>query len=55
MNIRRCKMIVLFMALVVGGTMFLTPRTSASGDDDSFLDDQLSMLISQQGFTGKVG
>jgi cytochrome c peroxidase len=34
--------------------MFLTPRSSASGGD-SVLDDQLSALLGQHGFTGKVG
>ena len=53
MNIRRCKMFVLLMALVVGGAMLLTRTISASGD--SALDDQLSLVLSQHGFTGAVG
>src|SRR5256886_13140715 len=54
MNIRRCKMIVLLMALVVGGTMFLTRRISARGGDN-VLDDQLSVVLSQHAFSGTVG
>ncbi|MGH9967025.1 MAG: cytochrome-c peroxidase [Pyrinomonadaceae bacterium] len=47
-------MIVLLMALVVGGAMLLTRSISASGGD-SDLDDQLSLVLSQHGFTGRVG
>src|SRR5947209_5890515 len=54
MSIRRCKMMVLLMALVVGAAMFLTQKISASGGDN-VLDDQLSMVLSQHGFTGTVG
>jgi cytochrome c peroxidase len=54
MSIQRCKMIVLLMALVIGGAMLLTRRISASGDD-SVLDDQLSLVLSQHRFTGRVG
>src|SRR3989442_1762158 len=53
MSIRRCKTIVLLMALIVGGAMFLTRRISASGSD-SVLDDQLSLALSRHGFTGTV-
>src|SRR5438309_6389707 len=54
MSIRRGKMMVLLMALVVGGAMFLTQRISASGGDN-VLDDQLSTVLSHHGFTGTVG
>jgi cytochrome c peroxidase len=54
MSIRRCKMIVLLIVLVVGGTMFLTRKTSARGGD-KVLDDQLSEVLSQHRFTGTVG
>ena len=54
MSIRRGKMMVLLMALVVGGAMFLTQRISASGGDN-VLDDQLATVLSQHGFTGTVG
>lgn len=42
------------MLLVVGGSMLLTKSISANGSD-SVLDDQLSLVLSQHGFTGKVG
>src|SRR5436190_24027521 len=54
MSIRRCKTIILLMALIVVGAMFLTQRISASGDD-GVLDGQLSVVLSQHGFTGTVG
>jgi len=54
MRIRRYKMIALSMALVVCGGMLLTRGTSASAGN-SVLDDQLSLVLSQHGFTGKVG
>ncbi|MEP6762570.1 MAG: cytochrome c peroxidase, partial [Sporichthyaceae bacterium] len=54
MSIRRCKMMALLMALVVGGVMFLTQRISASGGGN-VLDDQLSTGLSHHGFTGTVG
>jgi cytochrome c peroxidase len=54
MNMQRCKIIVLSMALVLGGAMLLTRSISANGGD-SVLDDQLSLVLSQHGFTGKVG
>jgi len=47
-------MMVLVMALVVGGAMLLTRPTSARGGGDSFVDDQLSMVLSRHGFTGTV-
>lgn len=54
MNVQRCKMIVLLVALIAGGAMFVTPRISAGGGD-SALDDQLSAVLNQHGFTGRVG
>src|SRR5687767_3665970 len=54
MRIRRCKMIVLAMALVVCGGMLLTSGISASAGNGP-LDDQLSLVLSQHGFKGKVG
>ena len=54
MNIRRCRMMILLMALVVGGAIFLTQRTSAVGGDH-VLDDQLSTVLNHHGFTGRVG
>jgi len=54
MNIRRCKMIVLLMALIVGGAMLLTGKISASSGNNT-LDDQLSLVLRQHGFTGTIG
>jgi cytochrome c peroxidase len=45
---------ILLLALVVGGAMLLTKRTSANGGEN-VLDDQLSAVLSQHGFTGTVG
>ena len=53
MNRQQCQMILL-VALVVGAAMIVTQRTSAS-DRDSILDDQLSQVLTQHGFTGTVG
>lgn len=55
MSVQGYKTIVLLIALVVCGLVFLTPRISAGGGSDSVLDDQLSVLLNQHGFTGKVG
>jgi len=54
MSIRRCQIMFLFSALVIGGTMLLTRETAASGDNN-LLDDQLSMVLSQHRFTGTIG
>jgi cytochrome c peroxidase len=54
MNVQRLKTVVLLVALVAGGAMFLTSRASAGGGD-SVLDAQLSAILSQHGFTGAIG
>ena len=54
MIVQRCQIVVLLLALVIGGGLFLSPRTSAKGDN-SALDGQLSFVLSQQGFTGRIG
>ena len=54
MSVQRIKAAVLLLALAAAGALFLTPRASAGGDD-SVLDAQLSAILSQQGFTGRVG
>jgi cytochrome c peroxidase len=51
---RRYKLIFLSMAVVVGVGMWVTRGTFASGGD-SVLDEQLSTLLRQHGFTGRVG
>jgi len=40
-------------ALFAGAAIFLTPRISAAGG--SVLDEQLNAVLSQHGFTGRVG
>ena len=52
MSIQQCKLTILFLALVSVGVVVLTPRTFAS--DESTLNDQLSALLSQHGFTGTI-
>jgi cytochrome c peroxidase len=52
MSIQQCKLTILFLALVSVGVVVLTPTTSAS--DESTLNDQLSALLDQHGFTGKI-
>ena len=53
MNRQQCQLILL-VTLVVGAAMIVTQRTSA-GDGDRFLDEQLSQVLTQHGFTGAVG
>ena len=53
MSTQHCKMIVILLALIASGVVILTPGTSASRDTS--LDDQLSAVLSQHGFTGRVG
>ena len=54
MRIRRCKLTIVALALMSAGVVVLTPGTSASSDDDT-LDEQLSEVLSQHGFTGRIG
>ena len=54
MCIQRCKLVIIVLALMSIGVVVLTPRTSASSDDD-VLNEQLSAVLSQHGFTGRVG
>jgi cytochrome c peroxidase len=54
MNVQRCKMVTLLIALALGVAMFVTPRISARGGN-STLDDQLVAVLNQFGFTGRVG
>ena len=53
MNVQRCKLIILLVALFAGGAMFLAPRISEAGA--GALDEQLNALLGQHGFTGRVG
>ena len=54
MSIRQCKLTIVVLTLIAGGVVVLTPSTSASSGDD-FLNEQLSGILSQHGFTGRVG
>ena len=53
MNIRRCKLIVLVFALLAVGLLTATRKSSASSSQNS-LDRDLSNVLSQQGFTGRI-
>jgi len=54
MSIQRCKLTIVFLALISVGLVALSPITSAHGDNNA-LNQQLSAVLSQHGFTGKVG
>jgi cytochrome c peroxidase len=54
MSVQRIKAVVLLLALVASGALFLTRRASAKGGD-SALDYQLSFVVNQQSFTGRIG
>src|SRR5687768_18000566 len=54
MSIQQCKLTIVFLALMSVGVVVLTPRTSASSGDDA-LNEQLSAILNQHGFTGRVG
>ena len=54
MHIQRCKLAVVCLALMSVGVVVLTPGTSASSNED-FLNEQLFAVLSQHGFTGRVG
>jgi cytochrome c peroxidase len=54
MSINQCKLMIIFLALVAVALVILTPRSSASGVN-SALNDELTQLLAQQGFTGRVG
>ena len=53
-SIRQSKLPIIVLALIAVGVVALTPRTSASGSDE-FLNEQLTAVLSQHGFTGRVG
>lgn len=54
MSIRQCELTVALLALMAVGVVVLTPGAFASSGDDS-LDEQLSAVLTQHGFTGRVG
>jgi cytochrome c peroxidase len=54
MSIQKCKLTIVILALMSVAVVVLTPRTSASSGDDA-LDEQLSAVLSQHGFTGRIG
>jgi cytochrome c peroxidase len=56
MIVRRCKIVVLLITLCIGIAAAFAPSGAAKdGDDDDLLNQNLKMLLQQQGFTGKVG
>src|SRR5687767_8426646 len=54
MSTRRWKVVMLLAGVVVSGAMWRTQRASA-GNGDNALNEQLSTILSQHGFTGTVG
>jgi cytochrome c peroxidase len=54
MSIQQCKLAIAFLALMSVGVVALTPGTSASSGDDA-LNEQLSALLRQHEFSGRVG
>lgn len=54
MSIQRCELTIVFLVLMSVAVVVLTPNTSANGND-SALNAQLSALLNQHGFTGRVG
>lgn len=53
MSIQRCKMVVLLIAFIIMGVVFLSPKSSAKVADNT-LDNQLSTSLRSHGFTGKI-
>ena len=54
MSIQQCKLTIVILALMSVGVVVLTPTTSARSGD-SALNDQLSTVLNQHGFTGRIG
>ncbi|HEY6247090.1 MAG TPA: cytochrome c peroxidase [Pyrinomonadaceae bacterium] len=52
MKIKKCKILILFLTLIAMGIVVLTPKTNAGSNS---LDTQLADLLSQNGFTGRIG
>ncbi len=53
MSRQNCKVIVTLLAFIAGGVLILTPKSAASSDTS--LDDQLSAVLNQHQFTGRIG
>ena len=54
MSIERCKLTIIFLALMSVGLVVLAPGASAINPDDA-LNEQLSAALRYHGFTGRVG
>ena len=54
MNVHQCKLMIVVLALLSVGVVVLAPRSFASGGD-SALNDQLSGILEEHGFTGRIG
>ena len=54
MSIRQCKLAIVILALMCVGAVVLSPRASATSPDE-VLNEQLSAILRQHGFTGRVG
>ena len=55
MNTRNCKLFALIFFLILGVIFFSVPRKSSARDNQNQLDRDLSDVLSQHGFTGKIG
>jgi cytochrome c peroxidase len=54
MCVQKRKLTIVIVALMCVGVVLLSPKASANSTDD-VLNEQLSAILSQQGFTGRVG
>ena len=54
MYTQHCKLTIVILALISVGVIVLAPKASATNTDDA-LNEQLSAVLNQHGFTGRVG
>ncbi len=54
MSIQQCKLTIVLLALMSVGVVVLTPTTLANSGN-SALNDRLSAVLNQHGFTGRIG
>jgi cytochrome c peroxidase len=54
MCVQKCKVTIVIVGLMCAGVFVLSPRASATSTDD-VLNEQLTAILRQHGFTGRVG